>query len=354
MSSVTVAILAGGQGTRFWPISRKDRPKQFLSICTSGESLISATAKRATPLCGKENLFVVTNDLHSKHVAEHVPDAQIICEPIARNTAASIGFAAIHILKKDPGGVMIALPADHAVKDEDKLREVLNEAVEVAKAHDYLVTVGIQPLYPHTGYGYIRRGVQLVGNSYRVHRFYEKPNLERAEDYCEAGDYYWNSGMFVWRAEVIINSIKQYLPDLYQGLMKINDALGSPDEQQVTKEVFSGLDPISIDFGILEHANNCAVVVAKDFGWNDVGSWDAWADHFSTDSDGNLIHGEALTIDSRHCVIHSEHKLTAVVGAEDIIVIDSGDALLVCPRSKVQDVKKVVDELRSQGKDELT
>lgn len=354
MTHVKTVILAGGQGTRFWPISRMTRPKQFLSISATGESLIQATARRVEPLGGKDALLIVTNVLHRPLIAQHVPHAQILCEPVGRNTAASIGLAALHVRREDADAVMVCLPADHAVRDDAKLLATLQEAVKIAGSEDALITIGITPTSPHTGYGYIKRGTRInKSNAYRVSRFFEKPNLERATKYVESGDFYWNSGMFAWRASVLLDAMKTHLPQLYEGLMKIDAAIGTKNEEKVMREVFEPLESTSIDFGVLEHAKNCIVVTAEPFGWNDVGSWDAWAEHFSTDKDGNLLHGDVLPIESKNCVIYSQEKLTAILGVDDLVVIDSGDALLICPRARVQDVRKVVDELKKTGRNKL-
>jgi mannose-1-phosphate guanylyltransferase len=350
---IQAVVLAGGSGTRFWPISRTKRPKQFLSISTDGESLISATARRLVPLVGEEAIVVVTNVDHKELVEEHVPYAQIITEPVGRNTAASIGLAAIYLRQKNPQAIMVSLPADHAVKDEEALRRTLARAINTARDTGHLVTVGIPPLSPHTGYGYIKRGKALKGDAFAVSRFYEKPNLERAKGYVESGDFFWNSGMFAWRVDVILEAIKEFIPQLHDGLERIERALGTEGEAKAISEVFAGLESISIDFGVLEHARNCAVIVAEPFGWSDVGAWDAWAEHFTTDDDGNLLRGDTIVLDSKNCVVHSEKSLTAVIGAENLVVIDAGDALLVCPRGRVQDVRAIVDELKRRNRRDL-
>jgi mannose-1-phosphate guanylyltransferase len=248
---------------------------------------------------------------------------------------------------------MVMLPADHAVMAEDRLIAVLREAVELAAAEPVLVTIGIQPTAPNTAYGYIKRGVSLRGNAYMVHRFFEKPNQERANSYYESGQFVWNSGMFVARVDTIMNAFEEHMPPLYNALERIASVIGTPQEAAVVEEEFQALESVSIDFGVLEHARNCAVVCADQFGWNDVGAWDAWADHFAHDKRGNLCLGDVLAIDSQNCVIRSEHKLTAVVGASDLVVIDSGDALLVCPKGRVQDVKLIVEELKKRGRTDL-
>lgn len=346
-------ILAGGQGTRFWPISRTRKPKQFLSFTASGLSLISETAKRVAPVCGNDNIWVMTNQVQKELVREHVPAAHVVCEPVARNTAASLGLAATYISKQDPEAVLISLPSDHVVKDEEAFRKVISDAVELADAQDLLVTIGIRPTFAHTGYGYILRGAPLASGGFTVRRFYEKPNQERANEYFESGNFFWNSGMFVWKARVLIQEIEEYMPAMYTSLMEIQEAIGSPDEDKVLAEQFADMESISIDFGVLEHARNCAVIPADSFGWSDVGSWDAWAEYFQRDSAQNMVEGDVLLLDSQDCIVKADKRMIALLGMDDIVVIDSGDALLICPRERVQDVRKIVQELREKGRDDL-
>jgi len=346
-------ILAGGQGTRFWPISRISKPKQFLTLSQGGESLIQATARRVAELTDKQGLFVVTAASYAELAKQHVPAATVLAEPEARNTAASIGLAALHLKRSDPKAVMIVLPADHNVHDEKGLQGALSEAAKIASQRPVLVTIGIKPTFPHTGYGYMRKGSSLSGHAYQVTRFYEKPNLERARMYVESGEYFWNSGMFIWGVDTILAALAEHMPDLHRGLMEIDAKIGSKSEQETINKVFAGLESVSIDFGVLEHAKNCSLVIAPDFGWSDVGSWDAWADHFSPDKHGNVALGDTLLFDSTGCVVHSEKRLVALLGARDMVVIDSGDALLVCPRRRVQDVKQIVDALRKKGRTDL-
>jgi len=282
-----------------------------------------------------------------------------VIEPEARNTAACIGLSAVAAMVRNPGRdpVLVVLPADHAVSDEEKLRSALQEAVAIAGSSDSLVTIGIPPASPHTGYGYIKRGEHLEGRAYRVDRFFEKPSLQRARKYLEQGGYSWNSGMFVWRAGVILEAFKEHMPEMYSGLMRIREALEAGQElgaSAAIDSIFAELESISIDFGVLEHARNCVVIDAEPFGWNDVGSWDQWAENFVADQDGNLVHGDALVIDSKGCVVRSEGRLIAAVGLEDVVIVDSGDAILVVSRENVQDVRKVVAELKARGRNELT
>ena len=259
----------------------------------------------------------------------------------------------MHLKARGGDPVMIILPADHAIKNEEILRAVFQKAISLAEERDSLVTIGVAPTSAHTGYGYIKKGRKIQEGKFLVSRFFEKPNLERAIKYYESGEYLWNSGMFVWRVSTILNAIETHMPELYQGLVRIHEATGTPQEASVLEEVFSTLDSVSIDFGILEHAKNCSVVVGEPFGWNDVGSWDAWAEHFEVDGERNLLYGDAVMIDAKNCVVHSQNRLIGVVGIDDLVVIDAGDALLVCPRGRVQDVRKVVEELKKRGRVEL-
>jgi len=350
--NVTVVILAGGQGTRFWPMSRVKKPKQFLSMLDTGHTLIQETVKRLKPLVSEENCVIVSSAEHYSLVKEQLPKVQIISEPRGRNTAPCIGLAALYLLRNNPESVMIALPADHVIKDEEKLVQAFRQGIEAASSRDVLVTLGVPPTHAHTGYGYIKKGEGTAGGLYRVASFHEKPTLENASKYIESGDFYWNSGMFIWRAEVILDAIEQHIPALHASLMRINEAIGSGSEQAVVKEEFEKITPVSIDFGVLEHADNCEVIPAEPFGWSDIGSWDAWAEYF-VEKKANFIKGQALLIDSEGCIIHSEHRMTAVLGLNDLVVIDSGDATLVCKRERVQEVKKIVDELRRQEKENL-
>ncbi len=352
-SNAKIVILAGGQGSRFWPISRMTRPKQFLSISSSGESLIQATARRVKDLVGEENVCIATNILHVPLIEEHVPYARLIVEPIGKNTAASIGLSALLVEAEDPEAVMATLPADHAVANEANLRKTLARAIAFASKNDVLVTIGIPPQGPNTAYGYIRRAEKLDESVYKVDRFYEKPSVERAKKYLEMGGFYWNSGMFVFKAKVFLAAVEEFMPELFAGLEEIRPTIGTSAFDDTVLRVFESLESISVDFGIMEHARNCAVVEAEEYGWNDVGSWDAWAEHFDSDENGNLLNGDALAIGSKDCVVHSEGRTIAVVGAQDLIVIDSGDAILVCPRDKVQDVREVVKELKARGREEL-
>lgn len=371
--NVHIVILAGGVGTRFWPMSRVARPKQFLAVKEGGESLIQWTVRRIRPFVKGPRLWVVTNPQQAPLVQEHVPDARVLAEPVGRNTTASIMFAAAKIHQEDPNSVMVVLPADHAVADEEKLREAIQQAVSVASQQPLLVTIGITPTFANTAYGYIQVGRALGGgdlgdrafgdsdlgdraladSAFAVNRFYEKPNLDRAKQYFESGSYLWNSGMFCWHTDVILHAFAEHAPNFAAGADALGVALGTANEEVVLSQVFAGLESISIDFSVLEHAKNCAVIKAEPFGWNDVGSWDSWADLQSRDANGNMSQGDVMLLDSKGSIVVAKDRLIALVGVQDIVVIDAGDAMLVVPRDRAQDVKKVVEELQSQGRREL-
>ena len=348
----SVVILAGGQGTRFWPISRAAHPKQFLKLGNSELSMIQATASRMQKFVD-EHPYVITGKNYLEHVKKHLPECRTIIEPCARNTAPAIGLAALHIRKNNPDAVMLVLPSDHSVENEELLIKALDAAAKLAYEKNMLVTIGVPPNSPNTGYGYIKIGDSISDRGFLVKRFYEKPSLERAVKYLEDGGYFWNSGMFAWKAAVILNQIKEYMPALYEGLMKIDAAIGTEQEELVTEDVFCNFEAQSIDFGVLEHSKQCAVITAEPFGWNDVGSWDAWASQFEKDQNGNFLKGQGVLLESNNCIVRSEQRFTAVLGCEDLVLIDTGDVILACHKDKLQDLKKMIAWLQEQNMTEL-
>jgi mannose-1-phosphate guanylyltransferase len=350
-------IMAGGRGARFWPRSRESKPKHLLDI-VSDKTIIRETVDRISPMIPPQKILVVTGESHAQELIRQLPEIpqeNIIVEPVGRNTAPCIGLAALHIKRKAPDAVMLVLPSDHLISDEKQFRKVLNVAATVARCGDYLVTVGIRPTGPETGYGYIEQGREqdaVEGEKvYDVRSVREKPNLAQAQALLDQGGFSWNSGMFIWRVSSILTALQQWLPDLYEGLLQIEAALGTASEAAVVGQVYRQARSVSIDYGVMEKARN-TLVIPGDFGWSDVGSWDALWEVSPRDEQGNAVRGQAIAIDSRNCLVHSPGKTVALVGVEDLIIVETGDALLVCKRGCSQDVRKVVDRLEREQKSE--
>lgn len=348
-------IMAGGGGTRFWPLSRKRVPKQLLNL-DGKEVMINETIDRLCGIVEKEDIFIVTNeeqvDLTRIITDDRVLSDHILAEPSARNTAACIGYGAIEILKKHGDGIMCILASDHYIKNEDAFREVLKKAIETVKETDGLVTIGIKPTFPSTGYGYIKNE-SISGKEYKnVIEFVEKPDIDRANAYIESGNYAWNSGMFVWKASTIMKYFEKLLPDIYDKLMIIMEAMGTASETDVINAIYETIPKISIDYGIMERADS-VYMLEGDFGWNDIGSFDALPTLYDCDDKGNVVRGESVLIDSMDNIVISEKKLIACVGVENLIVVDTEDALLVCAKDRAQDVKEIVATLEKSEKRHL-
>jgi len=352
------AILAGGSGTRLWPRSRQQQPKQFADITGAGRTLIQSTADRLQGLVPDDQLFVVVGQSFAHLAADQLPalgPPQIIIEPSGRNTAPAIGLACVHLYHRDPDAVVAFLPADHVIPDTAGFQAALRCAVDAAEA-GHLVTLGITPTFAHTGYGYIKRGAMLPISTpqpiYTVERFLEKPNLATAETFLADGGYYWNGGIFISRADQMLAEIERQLPEVYSRLQQIMAALDHPDASSVLAEVWHAMPNISIDYGVMEGARQVAMT-PLDAGWNDVGSWDALASVIPLNEEQNYIaQGETLTINSQGNIIYSE-RFVALIGVNDLAIIDTGDALLIGHKSQMQKVKDVVEHLRRQGRTEL-
>jgi mannose-1-phosphate guanylyltransferase len=356
--NVFPVVMAGGSGTRFWPLSRAARPKQFLAL-GGGAPLLAETVARLPPLAGPDRTFVVCGPVHAaaaRALLPGVPPENVVVEPCARNTAPAIGLAALHVARRDPAGVLAVLPSDHHVARPDLFRDALAAAARLA-AQGLLATIGIRPSRAETGYGYLRAGEPLARDPSgllpaKVERFVEKPDRAIAERYLADGRYLWNAGIFAFRADVLLEEIRASMPELGERLDAIGAALGTPAYDAVLADAFPRCPSQSIDYGVMERSSRIAVVPA-DFGWSDVGSFAALPEVRAADAAGNVVEGDALVVDGRDNVVLAKDRLVAVVGVDGLVVVDAGDALLVCPKERAQDVKKAVDELRRRGREDL-
>lgn len=341
--------MAGGRGERFWPRSRRQQPKQFLSLTGDGKTMIQQAVERILPIVALEDIYIVTNRDYKELVTEQIPGLpveNILCEPMGKNTAPCIGLGAVHILSKEEDAVMVVLPSDHLIKYNRMFLDVLKTASQIAKEAENLVTIGITPDYPETGYGYIKFNSQnSIGSAYAVDRFVEKPNLETAKEYIASEEYLWNSGMFVWKASTIMKNLENYLPELFQGLIQIKNAIGTSDYLEVLEKEYSNFLSESIDYGIMEQAQHIYIVPGT-FGWDDVGSWLAVERIRKSNEYGNVVSGNSITIDTKDCIIECSEKLIATVGLEGLIIVDSEDATLICNKKNSNDIKKVLDNLK--------
>lgn len=350
---VTALIMAGGRGERFWPKSRANCPKQFIDITGCGKTMLQLTVERILPLIGIEDIYIVTNADYSELVAEqlpYIPKENILCEPVGRNTAPCIGLGTAYILKRNSDAVVLVLAADHLIKQEEDFRNVLQEAIVVAEQGKNVVTIGIMPDRPETNYGYIKRGKEVQGgHAAVVEKFVEKPDLQTAIRYLQNGNYLWNSGIFVWKASTIMALLRQYLPDIYRHIRKISDGIGSSQEFEIIKEEFSVMRSVSVDYGVMEYAENL-YVLAGIFGWDDVGSWLALERIKNADFKGNLINGNVVTTGTQNCIIEGGEKLIATVGLDDVVIIDTQDVVLVADKQHIGDVKNVLEEIRMSNR----
>lgn len=351
----TALIMAGGRGERFWPKSRKTLPKQFLSLTGDGKTMIQLTVERILPLVEMDDIYIVTNKDYRQLVREQlpeIPERNILCEPVGRNTAPCIGLGAMHINQKYDDAVMMVLPSDHLIKQKKLFVDILGQACEIAEEDGNIVTVGITPSYPETGYGYIKFLTEKKkGSAFKVEKFVEKPNMDKAKEYLASGDYLWNSGMFMWKVSTILNKMQTLLPQIYQKLTQIGEAIGTPEEDKVLQEVFPTVESISVDYGILEKTDSI-YTLPGDFGWDDVGSWLAVSRVRGTDENNNVLTGNVLAVDTTDCVVEAQEKLIATVGLKNLVVVDTKDAMLICEKEKANDIKKVLETLRNDDRQE--
>lgn len=345
----TALIMAGGRGERFWPKSRQNLPKQFLSLTDDERTMIQLTVERILPLVDMEDIFIATNQDYKELVREQLPELpeqNILCEPVGKNTAPCIGLGAIHIAKKYEDALMFVLPSDHLIKMNNIFLRSLRDACDVAEQGENLVTIGITPNAPETGYGYIRFDAEhALGRAFRVEQFVEKPSMERAKEYLASGQYMWNSGMFTWKVSTILENIRAFMPETYEGLQRIGQAIGTEQEKEVLTREFMGFKSESIDYGIMEKASNIYILTSA-FGWDDVGSWLAVGRIQQTNEFGNVISGNVVTVDTQNTIIQGTKKLIATVGLENMIIVDTEDALLVCDKDHAGEIKKVLENLK--------
>ncbi|MBO5572399.1 MAG: mannose-1-phosphate guanylyltransferase [Ruminococcus sp.] len=351
---ITAVIMAGGRGERFWPKSRNNCPKQFLSLTADKETMIQKTVKRLDKIVEPGDVFVVTNAAYREIVETQlpqIPKENILSEPCARNTAPCIAYAAAVIKKKYDDAVMLVLPSDHLIGYVNIYHRALRKAIAAAEEGQNLVTIGITPTYPETGYGYINFGDEK-GDAFEVERFVEKPDLATAKKYLASGNYLWNSGMFVWKVSSIMANIQKFMPEVYDGASRIGESFGTDDFEEVLIREFEAFPSESIDFGIMEKAENIYTIPGS-FGWDDVGSWLAMERINETDDDKNFIEGDVIAVDSKRTTICGGKRLIAAVGTRDLIIVDTDDVLLVCSKNSTQDVKKVISKLKGQERFEL-
>lgn len=348
-------IMAGGVGSRFWPRSKEKTPKQLLNI-TGKNTMIVDTVNRLDGLVDTKNIFVITNKVQKLMVIEQLPQLppeNIIAEPFGKNTAACIGLASVLIKNKNKDAVMITLPADHLIEDDIAFRNCLLNAAKHAEQSKGLVTIGIKPNRAETGYGYIRIKTEEESSSiYKVLAFTEKPDSKTAQEFLLSGEYFWNAGIFIWRVDTILEEIKKYLPNLDSGLEKIEKAIGTDQFETTIVNVYNQLESISIDYGIMEKSAK-VFLTAADFYWNDLGNWEAVYEVTPKDSEANALLGDVFTDATKNSYVYSPNKFTAVLGMENVIVINTDDAFLICSREKTQDVRKVVDYLKSKKRTDL-
>ena len=350
-------IMAGGVGARFWPKSRALTPKHLLSIINE-KNMLENTVDRLDSLVSNDNCYVITNETQKPLVLESVSslkEENIIAEPFGRNTAAAVGYGALKILLEDKNATMIVLPADHFIRDKEGFTTILKKAVDFADYNpESLITIGIEPTHPETGYGYIQIGDELKDSNgiYNVKTFAEKPNILTAVRFLEDGDFYWNSGMFIWKAEAILSEIKKHIPALYKNLMELKEILLNGSDSEEIKKIYDKIESISIDYGVMEKADSVKVLKGN-FGWSDVGSWNEiykLKEKSSKDRKGNVIEALGINIDTSGCYISSNNqsKLIATIGLKDLAIIDTEDSLMITPLDRSQEVKNIVEEIKKK------
>ena len=358
MSNVYVVIMAGGIGSRFWPESRVKKPKQFLDILNTGETLIQTTYTRFLKIADKDNIFIVTNEQYISLVNEQIPGLNplnILAEPSRKNTAPCIAYACHVIAQRDPEATVVVAPSDHLMLNPDKFLLTVLEALEYADSHDVLLTLGIKPTRPDTGYGYIQyEEASVAGNIHEVKTFTEKPDQELARTFIKSGDFLWNSGIFIWSVKSIMSAFDLHQQDIHQAFWAARKAFGTKDEKWMVEKAYSICPNISIDYAIMEKADNVYVIPAS-FGWSDLGTWASLWDNYDKDYYGNAVKGKKVMIyDATNNMIMSEdHKLVVVQGLEDYIIVDTKDVLIICRKDKEQEIKDITSDLKRKEMDDF-
>ena len=356
-------IIAGGSGTRFWPKSRENLPKQLLNIAGHG-TMIQNTLDRIKPVIPAKNTWVITNEQHALETCKQLKTSgfspsQLLTEPIARNTAAAIGYSTKILSQENPNAIIAVFPADHIITTIEPFWELLKQAETIA-SKNYLVTLGIKPASPETGYGYIKQGKAIEGNSFKVDQFIEKPNKITAEKYLKENGYYWNSGMFVWKASILLEEISIHLPKLHEQLEELaNNTIQTKGKypyqkfNESGKKSFFSLESISVDHGVMEKSNKVAILPAE-ITWSDVGTWTSLAEISKKDQEGNVIKGNVISIENNNSIFQAGNRLVAALGLKDIVVVDTPDALLVCPKERTQEIKKIVGQIKLEKRAEAS
>jgi mannose-1-phosphate guanylyltransferase len=354
MNNIYSLIMAGGSGTRFWPRSREKKPKQFLSILGK-ETLLQASVNRFLQITTKENIYIISKLVQKEEIAKQnlpINPENILYEPIGKNTLPAIGLASLFIQKKDPHGIVIVSPADHLVDNQPAFREAINAACRIASNYDGIVTIGITPSYPSTGYGYISIDKEIDSGSgikaFKVNRFVEKPDIETAVMYCSKGEYFWNSGLFVFKCSVLWDAIRKYTPSIYGSLKEIGNHLDSPNYFEEISTIYNTINGVSIDYAIMEKSVN-TYLVKGDFLWNDLGSWEQIYEIAEKDEFKNASEGQVMFEDTENSYVYSHDGIIALIGVKDLLVIQDGNATLVCKRERAEDVKKLVERMKSLG-----
>lgn len=350
--------MAGGSGTRFWPRSRVAKPKQYLSLF-GDQSLIQESVQRFTNFIPEESIYVVSAKSQQTVLESqtgNLPKKNLIYEPVGKNTLPAIGLAALFIAEKDPDGILIVSPSDHLIQNDELFRQCIDSAALIADQKEGIVTIGITPKHPATGYGYVQTAEEIqIGQpikSFSVSRFVEKPNVEVATGYLKQGGFFWNSGIFVFKVSVFLNAVQQYAPELFTDLMRIKEHIGKDSYETALDRIYREVNSISIDYGILEKASN-VFLVQGDFVWNDLGSWEeVYKYDRNKDENQNATVGEVVLIDTQNSYVYAPNSLVAVVGMDDVIVVQEGDTILVCKRDRAEDIKSVVGEITKRKLDQ--